>query len=586
MAKPKGNRRTDSAATASDPRDYVAIAIAYAEAARDDRKGQRYGHLIRCAARRFLNDLKRAARKRAPFRFDVWHATDACDFIEKLPHVEGVWETPEIVLDPSQVFFVVNLFGFRDLDGGRRFTSALFAVARKNAKSTLAAAILLYCLCCEDEPGAQILSAATTNDQARKIWDPARRMVEKTGDLREAFGLQAWAKSIARADTGGSFKAINSKASTQDGLNPSHTGIDEVHAHKTADLINVLTSAAGARRWPLWLYTTTEGYISAGPWSELRHFARQVLEGVLEADHFLFVFYAIDDDDDEFNPACWIKANPLIEVNPVLAAAIRKEAIDAKAMPGKLAEFRIKRLNRQSASAGALIDIRKWKRCDGPIDLDWLAQFPCYGGLDLSSTRDLASWRLVWKIENDWYTWGRRWVPAEAVKSRTARGAKAYAGWVAAGLIAECDGDTVDYAMIEAAIRVDFARFKIQQIAFDSWNAQDISNRLIADRFPLVAFIQGPKSYHPAMQEVERAYLQRRLHMGEDPVLLWCASNLVPRYDANLNMAPDKKKSPDKIDDMSALYMGVGIAMVAPPAPQYQILVVGGTPKTAAPTRR
>src|SRR5690606_20005056 len=141
----------------------------YARAAAADRKGKRHGRLLRLGAQRFLDDLKRAKKKGAPFRFDEWHATDVCDFIEKLPHVEGKWDTPEIVLHPSQVFFLVNLFGFRKPDGSRRFTSALFAVARKNAKSTLAAAILLYCECCENEEGAQVISAATTFPQASII---------------------------------------------------------------------------------------------------------------------------------------------------------------------------------------------------------------------------------------------------------------------------------------------------------------------------------------------------------------------------------------------------------------------------------
>lgn len=522
---------------------------------------------MRLAAKRFLEDLRRAKGKRPRFTFDPWHAADPCDFIEKLPHVEGTWDPPTIVLHPADVLFVVQLFGFRKPDGTRRFTSALKCVARKNAKSTVSGGILLYCQCCEKEPGAQLISAATTFPQASIVFNIAKRMAERSTDLREAFGLELWAKSISCAEMGSSFKPIHAKASTQDGLNPSHTSLDEIHAHKTPDLLNVLTSAAGARAQPLWLYTTTEGYVNAGPWSEIRIFARQLLEGVFgyAADHFLAMIFAVDDDDDEFDEQAWAKANPLIDVNPHLRAAIRKESIEAKAMPSKLAEFRIKRLNRQASTAGGEINLAKWKRCAGEIDLSWLQKYPCCGALDLSSTVDLTSWRLVWYIEGVWYTWGRRWVPADQVKTRTERGTVPYAGWVESGLIEVTEGDVVDYSVIEAAVLADHERFKPTRIAYDKWNAVDLVNRLV-EQLPadtMIEFVQGPKSYHPAMQEIERAYIGRKLVHDGNPVLLWQASNLVSRRDANLNKAPDKKKSADKIDEMCTLFMATGVTLAA-----------------------
>jgi len=545
-------------------REYVAEAIEYARNARKDRKGRKHGKLIRQAARRFLDDLKRAKRRNCSFRFDEWLANDPCDFIEKLPHVEGVWDSPTIVLHPAQVFFVVQLFGFRvRTTGGRRFTSALYATARKSGKSTLAAAILLYCECCEDEPGAQVISAATTYPQAAIIFNVAKRMVEREHDLREAYGLQVWAKAVSRFESGASFKPIHAKASTQDGLNPSHVGLDEIHAHKTPDLLNVLTSAAGARGNPLWLYTTTEGYINAGPWSEIRHFARQLLDGVFadSADHFLVVFFAIDQDDADFDESKWVKANPLIDVNPHLLTAIRKEAVEAKAMPSKLAEFQVKRLNRPASSASGWILMPKWQRCDGLVDLDALKDVPCWGGLDLASTSDLCSLRLVWRIEGKLLTWGRRWVPEGAVKQRTERGTVPYAGWVAAGLIEQTEGDVTDYAVVENAVLEIRHRFNLQTLAYDRWNAAELVQRLVVAEVPMIEFVQGTKSYHPAMQELERTYISGDLSHGGDPVLAWCASNLVARRDVNMNMAPDKRNSADKIDDMAALLMAIGVSM-------------------------
>lgn len=517
------------------------------------------GKWVRLAAKRFLSDLKRAQGKRPPFLWSPEQANKACAFIELLPHVEGVWETPTIKLEPSQVFFVVNLFGFRRADGSRRFTTALYAVARKNAKSALAAAILLYVFCTEPEMGPQVLSAATTGDQARIVWGVAKRMVEKLADLREAFTLEPFANAIARYEVGGTFRPINAKASTQDGLNPSALCFDELHAHKTRDLFDVLRSAAGARKSPLFLYTTTEGYENPGPWAEVRQFAWQVVDGLVEADHFLAVYYALDDTDDDFDESRWIKANPLLGVS-VATDKMREYAKEAKQSPGALSEFRIKRLNRPAAAASGWVDLRRWKRCSGAVDLEKMVGLPCWGALDLASTRDMTAWRLVWKRDDEFFTWGRYWVPEAAVHQRTERGSVPYRSWVDQGLIQMTDGDVTDYAAVERDIVADCERFRPLEVAYDTWNATDLANRLVAANLPMVQFIQGAKSFHPGFQALERAYIARKLSHGGDPVLTWNASNLVPKRDESMNLRPDKKRSADKIDGMVCLLMAMARA--------------------------
>lgn len=552
-----------------EPRNYVEVAKAYAQKALNKKNRKRFGIWIRLGAQRFLDDLARAQQKGAPFYFDEWHANDVCDFGEKLPHVEGRWETPNIVLHESHVFFLVQLFGFRKPDGTRRFTTALFAIARKNAKSTLAAMIALYCQTCEDEVGPQIITAATTYKQASIVLNVARRMVEKTADLREAFTMEVFAKAIASYDNGGTFQALHAKAKSQDGLNPSCTVLDELHAHPNHDLLNVLKSAAGARSNPLFLYLTTEGYASPGPWEEEREFAKKVLRGLIEANHYLAIYFAVDEKDedlgttadDDFDEEAWYKANPLMDANPLLLVEIRKAAIEAKEKPGTHAEFKIKRLNRPASVAGGWVSLTKWRECKGLVDLEALRGVPCWGGLDLSSTTDLTSFRLVWRMDRKIITYGWRWVPAAATRRRTTRGLVPYAAWVQGGLLLESGDEAIDYAPIEEKIIWAHEHLNLQGVGYDGWNATQTVQRLKKANVPMVQFIQGPKSYHPAMQELEIAYLNGDLVHGNDAVLNWNASNLVARKDANLNNAPDKNRSTEKIDDMCSLLMATGMSL-------------------------
>jgi phage terminase large subunit-like protein len=551
------HRSTISRTYQSD--DYILCAIAYAEDAIADREGRTYGEWIRLAARRFMHDLKASQGKRPPYLWSPDKAIKHCKFIERMPHVEGKWSTATIQLEPSQCFFVVQLFGFRRHSGARRFTTALYSTARKNAKSSLAAAILLSVYCLEHEHGPQVLSAATTGDQARIVFNIARRMVMQSSGLQQTFTLEAFAHAIVRYEVGGIFRPINSKASTQDGLNPSALCFDELHAHKTRDLFDVLRSAAGAREDPLFLYTTTEGYETPGPWPEIRQFGKHVLQRVIDADHFLVIYYAIDDKDDDFDESKWIKANPMLGVS-VSLTKMQEYATEAKGQPGSLAEFQIKRLNRQAASSTGWIDLRRWRRCGGEVDLKRMEGQPCWGALDLASTRDMNAWRLLWLIDDVYYTWGRYWVPAFAVQQRTERRSVPYASWVATGNLEQTDGDVADYSVIKREVLEDWERFSPVKVAYDPWNATQLALELAEAGIEMEKFIQGPRSYQPAMQACEIAYISGNLRHSGDPILLWNAANLVPRYDANRNTAPDKKRSADKIDGMVALLMCFGLA--------------------------
>ena len=361
-------------------------------------------------------------------------------------------------------------------------------------------------------------------------------MVERTAALRAHYELDAYAHEIKSYRHGSFFKAINAKASTQDGLNPQAFVLDELHAHKSHDLLNVLTSAAGGRRNPLFLYTTTEGFETPGPWPETRAFAQNVLRGI-QADHFLAVYYSLDDEDkqlgvpkedDDFDESKWIKANPLFASNDLLLPKLREMAIEAKQMPGKLPEFRTKRLNRSSSAAKVWIDLAKWKKCGGKLDLEWLVGYPCWGAFDLASTTDMASWCLLWYVEGVWYVLVRYFVPEEAARRRKERQSAGYYGWIESGWIVATEGDAIDYDVIRKTMLEDIATFQPSKIAYDPWNAQQFVTGLTNRRDRASCVYQGARSYNPAMQALEIAYTKGKLRHGGNPVLQWNAANLVP----------------------------------------------------------
>lgn len=79
---------------------------------------------------------------------------------------------------------IAALFGFVDKDTkARQYQELILIVARKNGKSTVAAAIGLFLLVADGEMGAEIYSAATKRDQAKIIWDEAAKMIKKVSRL-------------------------------------------------------------------------------------------------------------------------------------------------------------------------------------------------------------------------------------------------------------------------------------------------------------------------------------------------------------------------------------------------------------------
>lgn len=519
------------------------------------------GRLLRKAVQRHLDDLQRAdSDPDWPFYFDPWHAADVCDFLEKLPHVEGRWHCPTVRLQPWQTFILASVFGWRRRsDGTRRFRYAYVEVARKNGKSLLTSGIALYCLCCEGEIGPQIKCAATTANQARIVFDVAAKMVRATPDLAAHFGLQLFANSIRCERNNGSIQPINSKSSTQDGLNPHLVIIDELHAHKDRSLFDVLRSSFGARANPLSWYITTAGYNTQGICIEQRDLVAKILEGVLSVDDYFGVVFTIDEGDDPFDETVWSKANPNLGVS-VSLDAMRSYAEQAKASPGAAGEFKTKRLNVWMSTASAWLDMDAWHRCADPEAT--LAEFAgCRAaiGADLADTNDTAAVVMLLERDGKFHAFSWFFLPEELVDRAAHRTTTHYRTWADAGHITTTPGDFIDHNAIEAKIRELVAGHDVVAINLEHHGAQQMAASLLADNLPVALVQKSAGSYSEPAKLIE-AYVEiGRLRHDGNPVLTWTASNCVVqrRVDGTILPKKEHKDSPKKVDGIDALILAL-----------------------------
>lgn len=530
---------------------------------------------LRKAAQRYRKMRRRADEPGNGFIFSADHANDVCDFAEKLPHIEGRWSSETIQLEPWQVFVLVACYGFRNRRTDRRLVTVIyFQVSRKSAKSTLVVVMAIYHLVREREPGAQVIFAATTGQQARIAFSIAQRMIRRSAWLREQ-GLQVFAHSITLDATGGFARPINSKSSTQDGLNPSFICLDESHA-QTFQLRDVLVSAMGARDDGLIVCPTTAGYDLTSVGYALRTTATKILDEVIESDHTFAVLYELDEADDWRDESVWIKAAPMIGITPSLDY-VRRYRDDAIATPGMQGEFEVKVCNRWLHSSTSWLSMAAWDRCaDASLTLDSFRGKPAYVGVDLAERDDIAAVAICFRQDGLIYAFVRGYLPALVVNER-ARAVPEYRLWAQSGELVMTDGDLTDYGTIESDIRDLCKRFDVQNITIERYGALNLASNLAASGLPALVESKNAKVFTPPAKELEARVKTLKFRHTGSTFLKWAASNccLERRRDGSILTMKDRAESPNKIDAIDAILLGMS-AMLAQPAERemYQFFVL------------
>lgn len=539
----------------------------------------------RLACKRHLEDLVLGPAR--GLVLDQESAKRVIDFFPMfLVFYEGAWAGQPFQLLPFQQFIVGSLFGWKTLDGFRRFRTAYIEMGKGNGKSPLAAGIGLYGLVADGESGAEVYSAATTREQAGILFRDARAFTERSPALLRRLTVDKG--NIAYTAKTSFFRPVSSEHRGLDGKRPHIALIDEIHEHPTAMVVDKMRAGTKGRTQALIFEITNAGYDRHSVCYQHHEYTEKILEGTVENDAWFGFMTGLDvcepcmadgktipvdgcDSCDSWkDESKWIKANPGLD-RIIPRKYLREQVAEACDMPSK--ENIVKRLNFciWTESVTKWLSMEKWNACGDAVDAEALRGRICYGGLDLSSVADITAWIKVFppeKIGGKYSVLCRFFIPEDNMMERSRKDRVPYDVWVKQGFVTATPGNIIDYAYILDAIRQDAEDYDIAELAFDRWGSQKITTDLqdlgfeIEGKKSLIQFGQGFASMAAPTKELEKMVLSGEIAHGGNPVLAWMISNTVVRTDPAGNMKPDKEKSTERIDGVVGLIMAISRAML------------------------
>jgi len=559
---------------------------------------------VKLACQRHKDDLKEGGKR--GLWFDYAEADRVLQFFGQLRLWKGKeYQGKPFSLAPHFQFIVSSLFGWKRKDGTRRFRIGYVEVARKSSKSTIAGGCGAFMFLGTNEHGAEIYCAAVKSEQAKIVWTNIQNLTKNT-PFAEHITYHRHNLSIEQ--TWSKCEPLSADTKSMDGLDTYFGVLDELHAHPTPEVHDLLCDSTGARLEPLILIITTAGFNQTGVCFQRRDYLTRILKKVIEDDSFFGIVYTLDrkadwpelqtpeehkndtsgkledDWEDEDN---WVKANPGIlgisksgerygidaEGNPLPGymtkiEKIREEAAYAKETPAALNNFLTKKMSVWTGQFSRWISLDLWDgNYSNEIDEEKLKGRVCYGGIDIAATLDLTPWVMVFPRDDGSQKLDvimRCWCPEARLYEKENRYKEFYQAWVRQGFLKTTPGNVVDYDFIREQIYEDAKKFKIDSIAIDRlFQGYEFASKLDSqlggteDKPKVAPCGMGFKSMTPLTLELERRLKQKQINHGANPVLRWMADNVSVKVDPSGGKKPDKSTSQGKIDGIIALLLSL-----------------------------
>lgn len=483
--------------------------------------------------------------------FDEVKSLRAIRFIEKYcKQSKGKWNGKPLKLQLWQKALIQAMFGFVDKDTRlRKYKKVILFVARKNGKSVLAAAIANYMLTKDGEGGAEIYSVATKRDQAKIVWDEAKKMIKKSPCL--AKRIRCLIGGIYYDATDSSFRALASDSNSLDGLNAYFVVADEIHAWKDKNLLDVMYDSMSAREQPMVLETSTMGTIRQNVFDIEYDYASQVIDEVIEDESLLAIIYELDDEKEWLNEECWFKANPALNVIKSLSD-LRSKVERAKNNPIEVVNLLCKDFNVRQNAVNAWLT---FEDLNNEVTFDDWKDCYCIGGCDLSSTTDLTCATILGVVKGEIRVKQMYWIPANLLEKKVIEDKIPYDKWLKNGLLRLSGTSKIDYHDVTLWFVEQVQQLGLRPlwIGYDSWNAQFWCDDMKNYGFVMQEVRQGYKTESAPLKQLKADLIDKKINYNNNPILKWNLSNVVCKVDENENIMLSKDKAKQRIDGAASL---------------------------------
>jgi len=488
---------------------------------------------IRILYKKLANDIDNPSGQ---YIFDIDKAIRPIIFIEKYcKHSKGRWAGKPVLLELWEKALIQAIFGFVHVDSDKRkYTKAILFVARKNGKSLIASCIALFMLTKDGEGGAECFSIATKKDQAKIVWLEAKRMIKKSPALNRR--LRCLVSEIHYDDKESIFKPLGSDSDTLDGLNPSFVCVDELHAIKDKNIVDVMYDGMSTREQPLFLETTTMGTIRENIFDIEYEYATQVIDGYEDKEsgfideHLISFVYELDSRNEWTDEKCWVKANP--GISTIKDFDKLKEKVErAKKRPADVANLLCKDFNVRVNSSESWLT---YEQANNETLFDIKEMKPNYGicGVDLSDTTDLTAAKVIFMKPNDdnIYCISMYWLPADLLETRVKEDKVPYDIWYEKGYLRLSEGNSVHPKYVTEWLKEIVSEYEIYLpwIGYDAWSAKYWVEEMEGHfgKEAMISVRQGKQTLSGPMKNLGALFDAHKVIYNNNPVDKWNFCNV------------------------------------------------------------